>query len=235
MDELLREFVTETNESLDVVDVELVRFEQDPNNAKILDNIFRLVHTIKGTCGFLGFHRLEAVAHSGEGVLSALRDETLTWSPAIAGALLAMVDAVRAILRRIEATGEEGTEAYPRVIAALERIRPAAGGRAARSATAPTPAASAPVGRSSDVASAPASAPVGRSSDAASEPASAPPGPAQPAVTSSAQPATAVTRTGVDWIAQGPLVWILHARVRRTSHACVQLDYEAEDAAVAGR
>ena len=54
MDDLLREFVTETNESLDVVDVELVRFEQEPNNAKILDNVFRLVHTIKGTCGFLG-------------------------------------------------------------------------------------------------------------------------------------------------------------------------------------
>jgi two-component system chemotaxis sensor kinase CheA len=53
MDELLREFVTETNESLDVVDVELVRFEQDPKNAKILDNVFRLVHTIKGTCSFL--------------------------------------------------------------------------------------------------------------------------------------------------------------------------------------
>ena len=57
MDDLLREFVTETNESLDVVDVELVRFEQDPNNAQILDNIFRLVHTIKGTCGFLGLPR----------------------------------------------------------------------------------------------------------------------------------------------------------------------------------
>jgi two-component system chemotaxis sensor kinase CheA len=61
MDDLLREFVTETNESLDVVDVELVRFEQDPNNAQILDNIFRLVHTIKGTCGFLGLPRLEAL------------------------------------------------------------------------------------------------------------------------------------------------------------------------------
>ena len=64
MDDLLREFVTETNESLDVVDVELVRFEQDPNNAQILDNIFRLVHTIKGTCGFLGLPRLEALAHT---------------------------------------------------------------------------------------------------------------------------------------------------------------------------
>jgi two-component system chemotaxis sensor kinase CheA len=64
MDELLREFLTETNESLDLIDVELVRFEQDPNNAKILDNIFRLVHTIKGTCGFLGLPRLQALAHS---------------------------------------------------------------------------------------------------------------------------------------------------------------------------
>ena len=67
MDDLLREFVTETNESLDVVDVELVRFEQDPNNAKILDNVFRLVHTIKGTCGFLNLPRLEALAHGRTG------------------------------------------------------------------------------------------------------------------------------------------------------------------------
>src|SRR5260370_907874 len=66
MDDLLREFLTETGESLDVVDVELVRFEQEPNNAKILDNIFRLVHTIKGTCGFLGLPRLEALAHAAE-------------------------------------------------------------------------------------------------------------------------------------------------------------------------
>ena len=66
MDDLLREFLTETNESLDVVDVELVKFEQDPNNEKILGNIFRLVHTIKGTCGFLGLPRLEHVAHAGE-------------------------------------------------------------------------------------------------------------------------------------------------------------------------
>lgn len=62
MDDLLSEFLTETNESLDVVDVELVKFEQEPNNAKILDNVFRLVHTIKGTCGFLGLPRLEALA-----------------------------------------------------------------------------------------------------------------------------------------------------------------------------
>jgi HPt (histidine-containing phosphotransfer) domain-containing protein len=66
MDDLLREFLTETNESLDTVDNQLVKFEQEPNNSKILDNIFRLVHTIKGTCGFLGLPRLEALAHAAE-------------------------------------------------------------------------------------------------------------------------------------------------------------------------
>ena len=76
MDDLLREFLTETNESLDVVDVELVRFEQEPNNAKILANIFRLVHTIKGTCGFLGLPRLEALAHAAETLMGKFRDGT---------------------------------------------------------------------------------------------------------------------------------------------------------------
>ena len=66
MDDLLREFLTETSESLDTVDNQLVRFEQDPTDAKILDNIFRLVHTIKGTCGFLGLPRLEALSHAAE-------------------------------------------------------------------------------------------------------------------------------------------------------------------------
>ena len=74
MDDLLREFLTETNESLDTVDNQLVRFEQDPSDAKILDNIFRLVHTIKGTCGFLGLPRLEALAHAGETLMGKFRD-----------------------------------------------------------------------------------------------------------------------------------------------------------------
>src|SRR5260221_5554483 len=74
MDELLQEFLVETNESLDVVDLELVRFEQEPNNAKILTNIFRIVHTIKGTCGFIGLPRLEALAHAAESLMSKFRD-----------------------------------------------------------------------------------------------------------------------------------------------------------------
>jgi two-component system chemotaxis sensor kinase CheA len=74
MDDLLREFLTETNESLDRVDAELVRFEQEPNNGEILGDIFRLVHTIKGTCGFLGLPRLEALAHSAENLMGEFRD-----------------------------------------------------------------------------------------------------------------------------------------------------------------
>ena len=74
MDDLLREFLTESAEHLDTVDAELVRFEQDPNNQTILRNIFRLVHTIKGTCGFLGLPRLEALAHAAETLMGQFRD-----------------------------------------------------------------------------------------------------------------------------------------------------------------
>lgn len=81
MDDLLSEFLTETSESLAVIDVELVKFEQDPNNAEILGNIFRLVHTIKGTCGFLGLPRLESVAHAGENILGKFRDGALEVTP----------------------------------------------------------------------------------------------------------------------------------------------------------
>ena len=70
MDDLLQEFLAETAESLAVLDVELVRFERESSDATILSNIFRLMHTIKGTCGFLGLPRLGAVAHAG--VVSAL-------------------------------------------------------------------------------------------------------------------------------------------------------------------
>ena len=69
MDDLLAEFLTETAECMDTLDVELVRLEQNPNDPEILSNIFRLVHTVKGTCGFLGLPRLEAVAHASENVL----------------------------------------------------------------------------------------------------------------------------------------------------------------------
>ena len=121
MDDLLREFVTETNESLDVVDVELVRFEQDPNNAKILDNIFRLVHTIKGTCGFLELPRLETLAHSAETVMGKFRDGLPATREAVT-VILATIDRIKAILESLERDQREPDGADNDLIADLERI-----------------------------------------------------------------------------------------------------------------
>src|SRR3954462_6153868 len=106
MDDLLREFLTETNESLDTVDVELVRFEQEPNNAKILGNIFRLVHTIKGTCGFLGLPRLEALAHAAETLMGKFRDGMPVTGEAVT-LILTTIDRVKDILGQLEATEAE--------------------------------------------------------------------------------------------------------------------------------
>jgi two-component system chemotaxis sensor kinase CheA len=106
MDDLLREFLTETSESLDTVDNQLVRFEQDPNNAKILDNIFRLVHTIKGTCGFLGLPRLEALAHAGETLMGKFRDGMPVTAEAVT-LILSSIDRIKEILAGLEATENE--------------------------------------------------------------------------------------------------------------------------------
>src|SRR5438874_1606859 len=106
MDDLLREFLTETSESLDTVDNQLVKFEQEPNNAKILDNIFRLVHTIKGTCGFLGLPRLEALAHAGETLMSKFRDGMPVTGQAVT-VILSSIDRIKEILAGLEATEAE--------------------------------------------------------------------------------------------------------------------------------
>ena len=98
MDDLLREFLTETSESLDFVDVELVRFEQDPNNEKILANIFRLVHTIKGTCGFLGLPRLGALAHAAETLMGKFRNGMPVTGAAVT-LILSTIDRVKQLAR----------------------------------------------------------------------------------------------------------------------------------------
>src|SRR5829696_6147351 len=97
MDDLLRDFLIETNESLDVVGVELVRFEQEPNNAEILGHVFRLVHTIKGTCGFLGLPRLEALAHAAETLMSKFR-AGLPVSAAAVTLILSTLDRIKELL-----------------------------------------------------------------------------------------------------------------------------------------
>src|SRR5262252_10302929 len=83
-DEVLREFLAESRENLDQLDLDLVALERDPSARETLDSVFRTVHTIKGTCGFLGFARLEAVTHVAEGLIGRLRDGELRLTPEIA-------------------------------------------------------------------------------------------------------------------------------------------------------
>jgi two-component system chemotaxis sensor kinase CheA len=121
MEDLLREFLTETNESLDVVDNELVRFEQEPNNADILGRIFRLVHTIKGTCGFIGLPRLEALAHAAETVMGKFRDGAPVTAEAVS-LVLVTIDRLKSILAELEATAAEPSGSDGDLIVQLEQM-----------------------------------------------------------------------------------------------------------------
>ncbi|HET7680054.1 MAG TPA: chemotaxis protein CheW [Xanthobacteraceae bacterium] len=129
MDDLLREFLTETNESLGVVDVELVRFEQEPNNASILANIFRLVHTIKGTCGFLGLPRLEALTHAAETLMGKFREGMPVTGEAVT-LILYTIDRIKEILDELEKYQQEpaGTDEdlIGKLHAMLQQAEPAA-------------------------------------------------------------------------------------------------------------
>ena len=107
MDDMLSEFLTETTESIDEVDVELVQLEKDPNNPELLANIFRLVHTIKGTCGFLGLPRLERVAHSAENILGKVRDGDLIITGDIVTLILESLDQIKYLLAELEANQVE--------------------------------------------------------------------------------------------------------------------------------
>jgi two-component system chemotaxis sensor kinase CheA len=121
MDDLLSEFLTETTESLDVVDMELVKFEQEPNNAGILDNIFRLVHTIKGTCGFLGLPRLEALAHAAETLMGNYRDGAPVTQEGVS-LILQSIDRIKEIMGELEAKETEPEGSDEDLITQLDRI-----------------------------------------------------------------------------------------------------------------
>jgi len=170
MDDLLADFLTETNESLSDLDVALVKLEQTPDDQATLSQIFRLVHTIKGTCGFLGLSRLEKVAHAAENVLGRLRDGTLTAAPDVVSGIFAGLDCIKEIVAGLGATQ---TEPQGDDTALIARLAALAEGRAA-----PAPAKAAP-----------AVAPV---PEVAPEPApEAVPEPAEPAAAASAPaPAT---------------------------------------------
>jgi two-component system chemotaxis sensor kinase CheA len=178
MDDLLSEFLTETNESLATLDLELVRLEQNPNDPGLLGNIFRIVHTIKGTCGFLGLPRLEAVAHASENVLGKFRDGEQQVTAQAVSLILASLDQIKSLLAQLEANEAEPAGEDSELIARLNAL--AAGELSPAAAPAPAkPAAPAPKAEAKPAAPEPVLAkPI-----VEPEPAAAPaPAPAEPEI-----------------------------------------------------
>ncbi|MDZ4112275.1 MAG: Hpt domain-containing protein, partial [Brevundimonas sp.] len=122
MDDLVADFIAETREGLEALDSELVRFEQQPDDPATLGGIFRLIHTIKGTCGFLGLVRLQTVAHAAENVLGAFRDGILPVTPMAVSAVLETVDLIRSLTDALGATESEPEGDDSALIARLEGL-----------------------------------------------------------------------------------------------------------------
>ena len=137
MDELLSEFLTETNESIGTLDSEVVELEQNPNNPELLANIFRLVHTIKGTCGFLGLPRLERVAHASENVLGKFRDGEIEVTPASVTLILESLDRIKELLAILEETEAEPDGDDTELV---DKLNAKAEGRSEAAPAAPEPA-----------------------------------------------------------------------------------------------
>ena len=163
MDDLLSEFLTETSENLGFLDVELVKLEQNPNNPELLANIFRLVHTIKGTCGFLGLPRLESVAHASENILGKFRDGKIEVTPAAVTIILESLDCIKDLLGVLEETEAEPEGNDNALIARLNEMA-----ESGDSAPEPKPEAK-PVAAEPEKDAAPAPAPKGSRPGEASE------------------------------------------------------------------
>ncbi len=216
MDEIVREFLVESHENLDQLDQDLVALESEPGSRSLIASVFRTIHTIKGTSGFLAFSRLERVAHAGENLLVELRDGRRSMDHATTDVLLRLVDTIREILRAIEVDGGEGGVEIDAVIAAIEAIQatdpdaaPAAAEVAAEPAPEPVaPAAEIPTPRAPEPAAPvvavtePEPAPVAAApaapapSPAPAAPAPAPAAPAAPAPAASAPRSLGTLRGG---------------------------------------
>jgi two-component system, chemotaxis family, sensor kinase CheA len=125
--DIVQDFLVESSENLDRLDRDLVGLEKNPRDKDALAGVFRTIHTIKGTCGFLGFTKLEKVVHVGENLLTRLRDGHLMLNPEITTALLSMVDAVRQMLKEIQLTGSDGKLDYPELRETLTRLQNSSG------------------------------------------------------------------------------------------------------------
>jgi two-component system, chemotaxis family, sensor kinase CheA len=121
MDDLLRDFLTESTENLAKLDNDIVELERRPGDLALLNSVFRTIHTIKGTCGFIGLVRLESVAHAAENVLDALRAGVLTVQPDLIGDVLAAIDCIKLVLDALESTEVEPTGDDTALIARLTR------------------------------------------------------------------------------------------------------------------
>lgn len=143
-DEVIEEFLVESLESLNQVETDLVSLEEAPSE-DLVGRIFRNVHTIKGTCGFLGFERLEKVAHAGENLLSKVRSKEVTPTAEVVSALLETIDAIRTMLELIEKTEADGEDDYPAIRERLGALTEGRVSDVAPAAEAPAAAAPAPV------------------------------------------------------------------------------------------
>ena len=126
--EIVGEFLMESHENLDQIDRDLVDLEQDPGSRDLISRIFRAIHTIKGTSGFLAFNRLETLAHAGESLLSRLRDGVQPVTPDTITTLLATIDGVRSLLAAIEQNGSESdvdVESIISTVHAQMQVQPA--------------------------------------------------------------------------------------------------------------
>ena len=134
MQEILNDFLTESNEMLEVLDQRFVTLESDPNNTDLLNEIFRAMHSMKGSAGFLGFNHLVDVAHRGENILNKLRQAEMAVSPTIISVILETIDVIKAIMADIRESGTDNHTPTQVIAAKLDAIL---------SGTAPAQAASA--------------------------------------------------------------------------------------------
>jgi two-component system chemotaxis sensor kinase CheA len=121
--QLIKDLLIESFEGLDSFDREMLTLEKGGGNAETLNNVFRIIHTLKGSSGCIGLNKIESVAHVGESLLSLLRDQKLTFNPAMIHALLEYSDALKEMLRCLEQTGEQGAADYSTLLKKLEALQ----------------------------------------------------------------------------------------------------------------
>ncbi len=115
-------FLVESNENLDRAEQELLSLERDPSDLKLVNSVFRAIHTIKGNSGFLGYKNLEQLCHRGEALLDCVRSNKVPLTQPVVSALLEVLDASRDLLLQIESEGQESSPAKQDLIARLEAL-----------------------------------------------------------------------------------------------------------------